>query len=165
MARLAVYTCGMLRGGAGSEQVAGFFQSAPTVFASASAAEGCLAHMMDEERGWPPSEQDWGVWGAYAVPHFFADVPDHLRERVSATLSVWMDVDAVRGFAYRGVHAAALKQRADWFEPSKFPQYVMWWIGDDETPSWSEGARRVEGLHLDGPTPRAFNFSAIFMPE
>ncbi len=162
MFNLAFYTCGLLRGGFGSKQVSGFFELAPSVFEAANSAAGCIAHMMDQERGWPPAAQDWGPWGRYAVPRFFNDLPADLSERVSATLSVWVDVHAVRRFAYGGSHGTALKRRADWFEKTDHTQYVMWWIDEWTWPTWVVGAQKLEARQDNGPSPDAFNFATIF---
>jgi hypothetical protein len=161
MALLAFYTCGMLRGSIGSNQVAGFFNLAPAVFESAAKAPGCVRHMMDEPRGWPPAAQEWGPWGTYSSPDFHNDVPGR-DDRVAATLSVWESIAAVRAFAYSGVHAQALAQRSDWFEQSAFPGYVMWWIDDGDVPTWKECARRMQDLHENGPSTNGFTFAKVF---
>jgi hypothetical protein len=163
MARLAFYTCGMLREQAGDKQVEGFFELAPTAFETAAASSGFVAHTMDQIRGWPPAYQDWGAWGPYVAPPFYADVPDW-RERLAATLSIWNDVSSVRSFAYVGPHAQALKNRANWFEQNDYPGYVMWWIGDQEVPTWREGADRLAQLHTSGSSPKCFTFSSVCPP-
>ncbi|MGK2923968.1 MAG: DUF3291 domain-containing protein [Methyloceanibacter sp.] len=36
--------------------------------------------------------------------------------------------------------------------------YVMWWIADDEVPTWQQASRRLEHLHDNGGAPIAFDF-------
>jgi hypothetical protein len=40
--------------------------------------------------------------------------------------------------------------------------YSIWWVGDDEAPSWAEAPRRLEHLDDRGPTPYTFYFRTPF---
>jgi hypothetical protein len=91
------------------------------------------------------------------------DDPDQDTE--AATLSLWRDLESVHAFAYSGHHLEALRQRADWFEPRRWPTYVAWWVSDDKIPSWDEAYARLERLHAEGPTADAFDFHHPFDPD
>ena len=162
MSCIAFYTCSPLRDHPGSEQVQGFFDMLPEVFAEADEEAGCLGHIREKPLGWPLSAQDWGRWGEYRIPSFYADGPQERARRVTATISIWVDVDAVRRFAYNGAHGAALENRADWFEATEYPQYVMWWIEDGVTPTWRDCACKLEALNENGATQDAFDFANVY---
>jgi hypothetical protein len=81
-----------------------------------------------------------------------------------ATLSLWRDIEIARRFTYGGLHRAALNRRGDWFHKPEWPGYVLWWVEDDQVPTWAEGARKLEALDDDGPTSAGFNFAASFDP-
>lgn len=78
------------------------------------------------------------------------------------TLSLWRDIEAARGFSYRGPHGAALRRRRDWFIPPTWPSHALWWVADDKVPTWTEAARKLEALDDDGPTGACFNFASCF---
>jgi Domain of unknown function (DUF3291) len=40
--------------------------------------------------------------------------------------------------------------------------YVLWWVDNDETPTWEEGVRRLEWLDDHGPTPVGFDFQHAY---
>ena len=46
--------------------------------------------------------------------------------------------------------------KGDW------PPFVCWWIPDDETPTRTEGAKRLEHLHDKGSTAYNFDFKSPF---
>jgi Domain of unknown function (DUF3291) len=57
-------------------------------------------------------------------------------ERILINLSVWADLDALRGYVFRSLHAAVMRRRWEWFE-------------------------RFEGIS----TPHAFTFAQPFDQE
>jgi hypothetical protein len=65
-------------------------------------------------------------------------------------------------FSYNGVHAEALKGARYWNVRQGWPPLVLWWVGQDHIPEWSEGVERLELLHDDRPGPRAFNFKEAY---
>ena len=73
-------------------------------------------------------------------------------------ISVWTSVDSLFDFTYRGRHLQALKQRADWFEQSAGPAYVLYWAPVSHLPTEREIAERFAYLQAHGPTPHAFTF-------
>ena len=99
-------------------------------------------------------------WGTREVSPRFLTSGEH--RDAPATLSVWEDVESVYAFTYNGFHAEVLSKRDDWFVKGDWPAYVCWWISDDETPTSTEGAKRLESLHDKGPTVFGFDFKAPF---
>jgi hypothetical protein len=143
MARIAFYTFALLRAKWGDPQVRGFEELVEPVSRSAGGSAGFL-HLVY------PDNSD----GHLAVPRFVRSDQDY----PAFTLSVWRDLASVHAFAYRGFHAEALRQRAEWCRKAECPAYVAWWIADDHLPTWAEAVERHEHLHDHGPTAFAFNF-------
>ena len=147
MGRVAFYTFGILRAARGDDEVQGFFDRSGAVGDSAAEVPGYL--------GRSGGVFDWTKFGPrFFIPGTHAAAPQ--------TLSLWSDLEAVHSFAYRGLHAEALRLRREWFLPPAWPTYAIWWVGDDEAASWPDALRRLERLHDDGPTPFAFNFRTPF---
>ena len=80
-------------------------------------------------------------------------------------LSIWESVESLRQFTYSGVHAAALKNRFEWFERSTGPSYVLFWIKVGETPTELEISKRLQHLSEKAATPIAFNFKQPFTAQ
>lgn len=162
MAQLAFYTFALLHEPIGSEITRPFLEEMPEVFAAAEASPGFVARAVRPVLDKPPFGQDYGAWGLYAMPRFY-DGGTHAHSITGATtLSLWTGIDAVRSFSYSGRHKAALGRRAEWFRRGEWPTYVMWWAGNDETPTWEQAATSLEMLHDKGPTVAAFNFRMPF---
>jgi hypothetical protein len=147
MGHVAFYTFGILRAARGEDQVQGFYDRTEATHATATTMPGHLATY----RG----DIDTTTFG----PRFF--IPG-VHPRAPQTLSLWVDLASVHAFAYGGPHAEALRLRKEWFLPPAWPSYAVWWVGDEETPSWSDAPGRLEHLHDHGPTPYAFNFRTPF---
>ncbi len=84
---------------------------------------------------------------------------------VIVNLSVWKDPASLKAYVYRGDHAAAYRQRSDWFDHLPGPALVLWWIPADTLPSLEDGLRRMKLLEAGGPSQSAFNFKSLFPPE
>lgn len=81
---------------------------------------------------------------------------------VIVNLSTWTDAEALKAYAYKSGHIAAFKRRREWFEKLEGPILALWWITANETPTATEGRRRLELLANKGPTTDAFNFQTLF---
>jgi hypothetical protein len=161
MARVALYTFGILAGPHGSEVVREFVAALPSVFAESEQSPGFVGHALaarPDLLGKPRLGQPHGAWGTYVAPRYGAgDATGALRPFV-ATLSLWHDTGAARRFTYNGLHRSALMRRAEWFVKGPWPGYVLWWVENDETPTWEEGVRRLEWLGDHGPSLVGFDF-------
>ncbi len=142
---IAFYTFGLLHEPPGHPRVRRFEERTDSVFERAKNAPGFI-HLVETE------ETD--------VPRCVSAPGDFPAD----TLSVWQDLASVAAFAYRDLHAAALRQRRDWFRKIDLPGYVAWWIEDGQVPTWAEGATRYEYLCDHGSTPFAFDFKQPFTP-
>jgi hypothetical protein len=86
-------------------------------------------------------------------------------DRILFNLSVWQDVDTLRNFVYKTMHADFLKRRKEWFSAMKDMHYALWWIPADHVPSVVEARERLEHLHTHGPTKQVFTFAKVFEPQ
>jgi Domain of unknown function (DUF3291) len=162
---LALYTFGILKAYTGSEILTDFVGAAPSVFAEAKTVDGFLAHAGDARpdlAGKAKFGEDFGPWGIAVAPRFYKGSTKPGEDTMITTLSLWRDIEAARRFTYGGLHRAALRRRSEWFEKPEWPGYVLWWAADEEVPTWTEGARKLEALDDKGPTSAGFNFTACF---
>lgn len=79
-----------------------------------------------------------------------------------ANLSVWSDVEALRGFTYRDpLHRAMMRRRREWFERLDV-SLALWWVPAGTRPRLRDGMERLATLARLGPTPAAFSFAKSF---
>ncbi|MDO9712757.1 DUF3291 domain-containing protein [Paracraurococcus lichenis] len=158
MPRLALYTFAVGKGVWGSDMLSGFAAALPSVFAEAGRSDGFIATAQSAkpDPARPAFGQVYGRWCLFAVLRFYDGgiVPGEVTQ--ASTLSLWRDIEAARRFAYSGLHKAALAKRGEWFRRPEWPAYVLWWVDDDETPTWENACRRLERLNDLGPTSAAF---------
>ncbi len=103
--------------------------------------------------------------GEFAVPAWYGKGRTADTTALATTLSLWTDLGSAFDAVYTGLHRDALKRRHDWFERSRHPSHVLWWVPEDVTPTWQEGVDGLERLHAHGPVPRHFTFHQPFTPE
>lgn len=152
MAKLAFMTLGILRAPIGDKAVQGFFDRIPAVFESADANEGLTARSRRDSE-WQHS------WGQVVAPKCYSNEDPN---RIVATLSLWEGLEELATFAYYGPHREALSHGAEWTLRDGRPTHVGWWVEDGRTPTFAEGADRLDHLHEKGPTDFAFKFGALF---
>ena len=85
--------------------------------------------------------------------------PDYL-----VNMSLWLDVESLRDYAFRSAHKQVLARRQEWFERMQEAYAVMWWVPAGNIPSLEEASERLDCLRVKGPGPRAFTFKQIFEP-
>jgi Domain of unknown function (DUF3291) len=150
--RVALYTFGMFIEPSKSPINDGFHARNDINFLAAGSSEGFIARSgYDGDLG-PKS------WGEHIYPRFYNGTDDHSP----STLSLWTDIVSPMAFIYAGIHADAMRHGRQWFQKPQWPGYVLWWVDQDHTPEWAEGAARHEHLHDHGPSPHAFSFKAAF---
>ena len=165
MARLGFMTFGILQAPYGDPLVQGFMEATADVFEEAKRSDGYVCHALKPEPTKPSFGQVYGEFGEFIMPRFYKGGTQQGELTQAATLSLWERIEAVRRFAYGGLHKRALDRRTDWFLKPAWPTYVMWWLADGYVPTWSEASQRLEHLHDFGPTPHAFNFGTSFNPD
>jgi Domain of unknown function (DUF3291) len=93
----------------------------------------------------------------------FRPYPDD--QSILINLSVWSDLDSLRDYVFRSLHAEVMRQRREWFERFEGVYAALWWVPTGHRPSLQEAVGRIAHLEAHGPTPHAFTFSKAFDPE
>jgi len=162
---LAMYTFGVLKApnldpGRLTRE---FYESVSAIYDGIGQSAGYIAHAVESgRRAGTPFEADWGEWGKFAVPNWYAKGRAPESAAMAMTLSLWTDVRSAREFVYTGLHRSALNRRYDWFEKTGRPGFVIWWIPYGAIPTWLDGVSRLEHLQAHGPAPHAFTFQHPF---
>lgn len=86
-------------------------------------------------------------------------------DRILINMSVWSDLEALRGFVFRSDHASVMRRRREWFERFEGVYAALWWVPAGHRPSVPEAVDRLAHLQAHGPTPYAFSFAQPFDPE
>ncbi|MEZ2131760.1 MULTISPECIES: DUF3291 domain-containing protein [unclassified Sinorhizobium] len=154
--RLAIYNFGLHVAPYDSLAVKGFRLREPANFEAAARAKGFIARSGYSGEPGPAS------WGRQVFPRF---IQESGFETAPSSLSLWTDIESLMAFSYNGVHAEALKGARHWNVRQSWPPLVLWWVGEDHVPEWSEGVERLEHLHDNGPGPRAFNFKEAYAAD
>lgn len=152
--KLAFFTLAVLKAPAGDPAVQGFMDRIGAVYADAEGSAGFLARSIRDLKIWEHS------WGPVVAP---TCVPEEVPlSRLAMTLTLWRDLDSVAAFAYRGHHLEAFRKRSEWVVPGPWPSYAAWWVEGTHRPNWREAVDRLDHLHIQGPTPKAFSLRQPF---
>jgi len=85
--------------------------------------------------------------------------------RILINLSVWTDLDALRGYVFRSEHATYMRRRREWFERFERVYLALWWVPAGHRPTVAEAVERLAYLEAYGPTAYAFGFAMPFGPD
>lgn len=117
-----------------------FFANLDAINALADASEGFVWRMVDEE-------------GANATGISVSADP-----QLIVNVSVWRDLEALKGFVYRTEHAKIMAKRRDWMVKSDQPSLALWWIDREAYPRAETAMARLEFLRRHGPSEKSFTF-------
>ena len=105
---------------------------------------------------------------AEAHPGFIWRIPDEQAaqdmaalghdDRVSATVSVWDSIEALRDYTFNTEHGAFLKRTSEWFEAVEGPQLVIWRADRLSRPGFGEAFNRLDHLRKHGNSDLAFGW-------
>lgn len=70
-------------------------------------------------------------------------------------LTVWESVEALKAFAYRGVHRDFFRRRSEWFVDGA-SRTALWWIPAGSLPTTDDAKRRLEFMEMFGSSPYGF---------
>jgi len=93
----------------------------------------------------------------------FRPYPDD--NSILINMSVWADLDSLREYVFRTVHAEVMRQRREWFEKFDGVYVALWWVPAGHRPSLEEAVGRIAHLESHGATPFAFSFTQPFDAE
>lgn len=79
---------------------------------------------------------------------------------VIVNLTVWESLDALKAFAYRGVHRDFFRRRGEWFVPGA-SRTALWWVPAGVVPTTGDATRRLDFIDAFGPSPYAFEMGQI----
>ena len=74
---------------------------------------------------------------------------------VIVNLTVWESLEALKAFAYRGIHRDFLRRRAEWFVAGS-TRTALWWTPAGVLPTAGDAKRRLEFIDVFGGSPYAF---------
>ena len=74
---------------------------------------------------------------------------------VIVNLTVWESLEALKAFAYRGIHRDFFKRRAEWFVPGA-SRTALWWLPATTLPTTDDAKRRLDFIDAFGLSPYAF---------
>lgn len=153
---LALFTFGIFVAPAEDPKNADFHALNDRILALVDRSEGFISRSgYDDEPGPAP-------WGPQIYPHFYEEKGDGWSP---ATLSLWTGLAPAMAFTYHGIHNQALVRGREWFRSPQWPPLTLWWVAEDETPTWQDAVARHLTLHENGPGPDAFTFRQAFDPE
>ena len=72
-------------------------------------------------------------------------------EKISATVSVWDTVEALRDYTFETLHGAFLNRKGEWFDEVGGPQFVIGGIARTSHPTFSEAFAKLELPKRDRP--------------
>ncbi len=85
-------------------------------------------------------------------------------ENMLVNMSVWDSVEAFSDYVFRSAHVTFIRRRSEWFETSKEPTTVLWWIQAGSVPDLDTAVDRLQRLKERGPTAEAFDLGHPFPP-
>ncbi len=74
---------------------------------------------------------------------------------IIVNLTVWESLDALKAFAYRGIHRDFFRRRAEWFVEDA-SRTALWWVPAGVLPTTDDAKRRLEFIDVFGASPYAF---------
>lgn len=98
----------------------------------------------------------WRLTDADGASSSFVEVPGATDPMTASNLSVWTDLEALRGFMYKTDHVSYLRRKAEWFDHKPEALTVLWWIPAGTTPTLEDAVRRLEVLQEQGPTEQGW---------
>jgi hypothetical protein len=81
--------------------------------------------------------------------------------RFIINISLWEDVDSLRDFVWKTVHARLIDAKAQWFKKSQDAHMALWWVPIGHRPSAAEGMARLHTLNTKGQTSEAFDWPYV----
>ncbi len=74
---------------------------------------------------------------------------------IIVNLTVWESLEALKAFAYRGLHRDFFRRRAEWFVEGA-SRTALWWVPADVLPTTDDAKRRLDFIDVFGTSPYAF---------
>ena len=78
--------------------------------------------------------------------------------QMSATVSVWTDIAALRSYTFSGMHGEFLTRTREWFLEVDGPQLVIWDVDPDARPTFAEAFDRLAQLAKTGASDQGYGW-------
>lgn len=101
------------------------------------------------------------VWRLKGEGNSAVDLQPYEDPMIAINMSVWIDIQSLGAFVYRGDHLQIMRRRAEWFEHMDVFM-VLWWAPAGHHPTIDEAKSRLALLEQHGPTADAFTFKIPF---
>jgi GNAT superfamily N-acetyltransferase len=95
------------------------------------------------------------VWRLQSEGGDATDIQVFADPLVIVNLTVWESLDALKAFAYRGIHRDFFRRRDEWFVEGA-SRTALWWIPAGVLPTTDDAKRRLEFIEVFGSSPYAF---------
>jgi GNAT superfamily N-acetyltransferase len=101
-------------------------------------------------------EQSEGyVWRLQSDGGDATDIQVFADPLVIVNLTVWESLDALKAFAYRGIHRDYFRRRDEWFVEGA-SRTALWWVPAGVLPTTDDAKRRLDFIEVFGSSPYAF---------
>lgn len=104
------------------------------------------------------------VWRLQTEEGNATDIHAYDDPLLLVNMSVWENIETLKGYTYGKQHAEILRKRLNWFEKLDKPHMVLWWVPAGHIPTTEEAKQRLDILEQLGPTPEGFTFKESFPP-
>ena len=74
---------------------------------------------------------------------------------IIVNLTVWESLEALKAFAYRGIHRDFFRRRVEWFVEGS-SRTALWWLPAGSLPTTDDAKRRLDFIEVLGSSPYAF---------
>ena len=75
-------------------------------------------------------------------------------------LTVWTSLDALKAFAFRGIHREFFRRRVEWFVEGS-TRTALWWIPATVLPTTDDAKLRLDFIESFGASPFAFQMGQV----
>ena len=100
-------------------------------------------------------QSDGYVWRLQSEGGDATDIQVFEDPLIIVNLTVWESLDALKAFAYRGVHRDFFRRRAEWFVEGS-TRTALWWVPAGVLPTIADARRRLDFIEIFGSSPYAF---------
>ena len=78
-------------------------------------------------------------------------------------LTVWTSIDALKAFAFHGIHREFFRRRAEWFVEGS-TRTALWWLPAPILPTTDDAKQRLAFIEAFGASPYAFRMGQVHKP-
>jgi hypothetical protein len=82
------------------------------------------------------------VWRLQTEDGAATAIRPYADERIMINMSVWADLESLRGYVFRSAHAAVMRRRREWFERFEGIYVALWWVPVGYRPTAEEAVTR-----------------------